>query len=263
MSLILRVRRLPHGEDLPPGRGREDLRLHHRTPSATRRSSGSTKLAKAAEDGVKANLLAKLEFFNPIASVKDRIGVAMIEAWKRTARSSRARPPWSSRPPATPASRLAFVAAAKGYRLILVMPETMSIERRKMLKLLGAELELTEGPKGMKGAIARPRNCCRKSRRGDAAAVREPGQPGNSPQDHGGGNLERHRRRRRRLRFRHRHRRHDHRRRPGAQARKPDLHVVAVEPADSPILSGGQPGPHKIQGIGAGFVPGVLDTSGL
>ena len=215
----------------------------------------------AAEAGVEAEILAKLEFFNPLASVKDRIGVALIDALEDSGRIA---------PGATliePTSgntgiALAFAAAARGYRLILVMPETMSVERRKMLALLGAQLELTDGARGMKGAIARA----------EALAADIPGavipqqfeNPAN-PAIHEattaeeiwadtagevdvfvsgvgtGGTI------------------------TGVgrvlKARKPSMRVVAVEPEDSPVLSGGEPGPHKIQGIGAGFVPPVLDRS--
>lgn len=214
-----------------------------------------------AERGVAARILLKLEFFNPIASVKDRIGVAMIEALEAQG---------LLRPGATliePTSgntgiALAFVAAARGYRLILVMPETMSIERRKMLAFLGAELELTPGPLGMKGAVARA-NELREEIPG-AIIPQQFANPAN-PEIHRrttaeeiwndtggavdaivsgvgtGGTI------------------------TGCggvlKARKPGLRMIAVEPEDSPVLSGGQPGPHKIQGIGAGFVPQVLDRS--
>lgn len=217
------------------------------------------RLAKAHD--VKATLLAKLEFFNPIASVKDRIGVAMIEAMEQDGHISPGRSTLIEPTSGNTGIALAFVAAAKGYRLILVMPETMSVERRKMLKILGAELELTDGPLGMKGAIARAQELL-----GEIDGAVMPQQFNNpaNPDIHRnttaeeiwndtngnidvfvsgigtGGTI------------------------TGVsevlKARKPDLRVVAVEPADSPILSGGEPGPHKIQGIGAGFVPGVLDT---
>jgi len=218
------------------------------------------RLAKA--HGVKGNLLAKLEFFNPIASVKDRIGVAMIEAMEQSGKIVPGKTTLVEPTSGNTGIALAFVAAAKGYRLILVMPETMSVERRKMFKILGAELELTEGPKGMKGAIARAEEML-----GEIEGSVMPQQFENpaNPDIHRnttaeeiwndtggkvdvfvsgigtGGTI------------------------TGVsqvlKPRNPNLSVVAVEPADSPVLSGGQPGPHKIQGIGAGFVPGVLDTS--
>ncbi|MBO9421793.1 cysteine synthase A [Labrenzia sp. R4_2] len=211
--------------------------------------------------GVKATLLGKLEFFNPIASVKDRIGVAMIDAMERDGKIEAAKTTLVEPTSGNTGIALAFVAAAKGYRLILVMPETMSVERRKMFKILGAELELTEGAKGMKGAIARAEELLSEI---DGAVMPQQFENPANPEIHRnttaeevwndtsgavdvfvsgigtGGTI------------------------TGVsqtlKERKPDLHVVAVEPEDSPILSGGQPGPHKIQGIGAGFVPGVLDT---
>ena len=217
------------------------------------------KIARA--EGVGANLLAKLEFFNPIASVKDRIGVAMIEAMERDGRISPGRTTLIEPTSGNTGIALAFAAAAKGYRLILVMPETMSVERRKMLRLLGADLVLTEGPKGMKGAIARAEEL--KASMPDAAIPQQFENPAN-PEIHRlttaeeiwndtngavdvfvsgigtGGTV------------------------TGVgqvlRPRKPNLHIVAVEPADSPVLSGGAPGPHKIQGIGAGFKPAILDT---
>jgi cysteine synthase A len=209
---------------------------------------------------VKADVLCKLEFFNPLSSVKDRIGLSMIEAMEAAGQIK----PDSVLVEPTSGNTgiaLAFVAAAKGYRLILTMPETMSIERRKMLKLLGAELHLTEGPKGMKGAIARAEELLQ-----DIPNAIMPQQFQNvaNPAIHRrttaeeiwndtegqadilisgvgtGGTL------------------------TGVsevmKGRKPSFYTVAVEPEDSPILSGGQPGPHKIQGIGAGFVPDILNT---
>jgi len=208
----------------------------------------------------KATVLAKLEFFNPINSVKDRIGVAMIEALEQAGKI---------KPGATlvePTSgntgiALAFVAASKGYKLILVMPESMSIERRKMLALLGAELVLTPAEQGMKGAIGMAQDLI--ARTPGAVSPSQFENPAN-PAIHEvttaeeiwadtagavdivisgvgtGGTI------------------------TGVghalKAKKPSVRMVAVEPTASPVLSGGAPGPHKIQGIGAGFIPPVIDT---
>ena len=211
--------------------------------------------------GVKAVILAKLEFFNPIASVKDRIGVAMIDAMEAEGKIT---PDTVLIEPTSGNTGigLAFAAAARGYRLILVMPDSMSIERRKMLALLGAELELTPAAVGMKGAIARAEELATQHK--SAIIPQQFKNPAN-PAIHRtttaeeiwndtagnidvfvagvgtGGTI------------------------TGVgqvlKPRKPSLRVVAVEPTDSAILSGGQPGPHKIQGIGAGFVPDILDRS--
>ena len=213
------------------------------------------------QHGVKANILAKLEFFNPIGSVKDRIGVSMIDALEAQGRLG----PGAVLIEPTSGNTgiaLAFVAAARGYRLILVMPESMSIERRKMLALLGAELVLTPAAEGMKGAIARAEELVRATP--DAIMPQQFKNPAN-PDIHRRTTAE-----------------EIWRDTEGAidvfvagvgtggtitgvgevlKPRKPTLHVVAVEPEDSPVLSGGKAGPHKIQGIGAGFVPDILDRA--
>jgi cysteine synthase A len=213
------------------------------------------------ERGVDAEILLKLEFFNPIASVKDRIGVSMVDSMEA---EGLIRPGTTLIEPTSGNTgiALAFVAAARGYRLILVMPETMSIERRKMLAFLGAELVLTPGPMGMKGAVAKAEELLREIP--NSIMPQQFKNPAN-PEIHRrttaeeiwndtdgrldvfvagvgtGGTI------------------------TGVgqviKPRLPNLRVVAVEPEDSPVLSGGQPGPHKIQGIGAGFVPDVLDRS--
>ena len=215
----------------------------------------------AAMKDVPAHLLAKLEFFNPIHSVKDRIGVSMIDALESEGRIKPGVNTLIEPTSGNTGIALAFVAAARGYRLILVMPETMSVERRKMLKLLGAELVLTEGAKGMRGAIARADELLKEIP--DAVIPQQFQNPAN-PEIHRrttaeeiwndtkgavdvfiagvgtGGTI------------------------TGVgqvlKTRKPGVRVIAVEPADSPVLAGGNPGPHKIQGIGAGFVPQILDT---
>jgi len=212
--------------------------------------------------GVKANLLAKLEFFNPTSSVKDRIGVNMIDTLEA---QGRIKPGQSTLVEPTSGNTgigLAFVAAARGYRLVLVMPESMSIERRKMLALLGAELVLTPAPLGMKGAIAKANEIVAAT---PGAIIPQQFENAANPEIHRrttaeeiwndtngevdvfvagvgtGGTI------------------------TGVaqvlKPRRPSLRIVAVEPEDSPVLSGGTAGPHKIQGIGAGFVPGILDRS--
>lgn len=214
----------------------------------------------AKEKNVGAELLAKLEFFNPIASVKDRIGVAMIDTLEAQGRLSPGRGVIVEPTSGNTGISLAFVAAARGYKLILVMPESMSIERRRMLALLGAELVLTPATLGMKGAIAKANEIVAAT---PGAIMPQQFENPSNPEIHRrttaeeiwndtqggvdifvagvgtGGTI------------------------TGVgqvlKARKPSLRVVAVEPEDSPVLSGGASGPHKIQGIGAGFVPAVLD----
>jgi cysteine synthase A len=215
----------------------------------------------AKRHGVEAEILGKLEFFNPIASVKDRIGVSMIEDLEDQGLIG----PGTTLVEPTSGNTgiaLAFVAAQRGYRLILVMPETMSIERRKMLAFLGTELVLTPGSEGMKGAIARANTIVAETP--NAIIPQQFSNPAN-PAAHRrttseeiwidtggkldafvagvgtGGTI------------------------TGVgqvlKPRLPALHIVAVEPEGSPVLSGGAPGPHKIQGIGAGFVPDNLDRT--
>ncbi len=211
--------------------------------------------------GCKAEILAKLEFFNPLSSVKDRIALSMVEAAER---SGRVGPNTLLVEPTSGNTgiALAFVCAAKGYRLVLTMPESMSVERRRMLKLLGAELELTPAEKGMRGAIEAAERICRENP--DALMLQQFENPAN-PEIH------------RRTTAEEIWRDTGHRldvivagvgtggTLTGCgqvlKPRLPGLRLVAVEPEDSPVLSGGRPGSHKIQGIGAGFVPAVLDMS--
>jgi cysteine synthase A len=226
---------------------------------------GATPLVRvhrlAREAGAKADILAKCEFFNPLGSVKDRIGVAMIDAAEDAGRIN----PGTVLVEPTSGNTgiaLAFVCAARGYRLILTMPDSMSAERRKMLLLLGAELQLTPAAQGMKGAIAKAEEIV--ASLPDAFIPQQFRNPAN-PEIHRrttaeeiwrdtngmvdvvvsgvgtGGTL------------------------TGVgsvlKARRPGLKMIAVEPEDSAVLSGGPPGSHRIQGIGAGFVPEVLDTA--
>ncbi len=227
------------------------------------RCIGGTPLVRLNWDGSQdgAEVLAKLEFFNPLGSVKDRIAASMIDAAER---AGRIQPRTLIVEPTSGNTgiALAFICAARGYRLCLTMPETMSMERRMLLKHLGAELVLTPGDQGMKGAIEKARQILTVEK--NAYMPDQFENPAN-PQAHRettaeeiwldtdgrvdllvsgvgtGGTI------------------------TGVaqviKARKPSFKAVAVEPAGSPVLSGGKPGPHKIQGIGAGFVPGVLDRA--
>ena len=226
---------------------------------------GNTPLVRihriSREADARADILLKLEFFNPLSSVKDRIGVSMIDDLER---QGRIRPGTTLIEPTSGNTgiALAFVAAAKGYPLILVMPESMSTERRKMLLLLGARLELTPAAQGMRGAVARAQELAQEIP--NAIIPQQFENPAN-PLIHvrttaeeiwndtqgkvdvvisgvgTGGTI------------------------TGIgkalKQRKPSLRMIAVEPEDSAVLSGRQPGPHKIQGIGAGFVPAILDRS--
>jgi cysteine synthase A len=248
--------------------GRAGPRAHGRIYDSILDTIGATPLVRvprlAAEEKLEADLTLKLEFFNPLSSVKDRIGLAMIREAEAQGRLTPGRSVLIEPTSGNTGIALAFVAAAAGYRLIVTMPEGASMERRKMLRLLGAELVLTPAKQGMAGAIAQAETLLAETP--DAFMPRQFDNPAN-PDIHArttaeeiwadtggevdvvvagagtGGTVTGVAR--------------------ALKPRRPGLRVLAVEPAESAVLSGDEPGPHGIQGIGPGFVPAVLDIDAL
>lgn len=225
---------------------------------------GHTPLVKLNRitDGAKATVLLKLEFFNPLGSVKDRIGAAMVDYLEKTQGIAPGKTTLIEPTSGNTGIALAFVAAAKGYTLILTMPDTMSIERKKLLKILGARVVLTEGAKGMKGAIAKAEELQKEI---PNSVIPQQFQNPANPEIHKkttaeeiwndtdgkvdilisgvgtGGTIS------------------------GVaeviKERKPSFKAIALEPTGSPVISGGEPGKHRLQGLGAGFIPGTLNTN--
>lgn len=223
---------------------------------------GNTPLVRLNKvtQGCHAQIVAKLEFFNPLSSVKDRIGLAMITAAEKAGKINKDKTIILEPTSGNTGIALAFVAAVKGYKVTLTMPETMSLERRALLRALGANLVLTPGPEGMKGAIKKANELAQSD--SNYFVPQQFDNPAN-PEIHRkttaeeiwndtdgrvdilvagvgtGGTI------------------------TGVaqviKPRKPSFKAIAVEPATSPVMSGGQPGPHKIQGIGAGFIPSIVD----
>jgi cysteine synthase A len=224
---------------------------------------GKTPLVRVnkVNQGCYADIVLKLEFYNPLGSVKDRIGFAMIDAAEKSGKVNKDKTVFIEATSGNTGIALAFVCAVKGYKLTLTMPETMSLERRALLRALGANLILTPGPEGMKGAIKRANDLAASDP--NYVLARQFDNPAN-PEIHRkttaeeiwndtagevdilisgvgtGGTI------------------------TGVseviKKRKPSFKAIAIEPTGSPVLSGGQPGPHKIQGLGAGFVPSILNT---
>ena len=213
----------------------------------------------AGENGVE--LFAKLEAFNPGGSVKDRIGVAMIEAAEAEGRIEPGRTTIVEATSGNTGIALAFVCAAKGYDLVLTLPQGMSRERERLLRLYGARVDITESMGGMGEAVAAARAMASDEDVFLPDQFSNPANPAGPPPHHRAGDLRALDGARRRARRGRRHRRHDHRRRraPARAHAARDVKIVAVEPLGSAVLSGEPAGPHRIQGMGAGFVPPVLN----